>query len=403
MADRPDQFLAVDSALGYLYQVRCALLWSLQRLPTEPAFEASIETLDDVTFEANGLPQELLQTKLHKNRRANLTNASSDLWKTLRIWIAALHAGRATDTTVFYLVTTENAIEGTIAGSLGSVNRNVELALQLLEQTAQTSTSQGNATAYAAYLGKSPAERRAMVERVFIIDSAPDVSDLDKQLKAEIFHATPREHLEAFLEYLEGWWYRRTLEQLQNAEHGARISSEELEAQMSDLRGQFRIDSLPISDDLLNFELDAETAESHSDFPFVEQIRLATSHSKRIAHAIQDYYRAFEQRSRWQRQELLFVGELKTYEKRLIEEWELLFAAIEDRLGEEPTESQKKAAAQEVLSWAETGNVKARIRQDVFEPFITRGSFHILADEFRIGWHPEFKTRLQHLMERGET
>lgn len=401
MPDNPDHFSAVDSALGYLYQVRCALLWSLQRLPTEPVFEASIETLDDVTFESNGAPQELLQTKLHKDRGANLTDASSDLWKTLRIWIAALDAGQLTPTTVFYLVTTENTTEGTIAGNLKFSGRNTDVALERLEQTARTSTNQGNASAYHAYLGKTHEERRTLIERVFVIDRAPDVADLDQLLRTEIFHAISREHQDAFLEYLEGWWFRRAMEQLQNIDSGTRISSEELEAQMADLRNQFRRESLPIADDLLNYELDDETAESHSEFPFVQQIRLATSHSKRVASAIQDYYRAFEQRSRWQRQDLLFVGDLKIYEKRLMEEWGLLFASVEDRLGEEPTEADKSAAARELLSWAEIGNVSARIKQEVSEPFITRGSLHILADELRVGWHPEFRSRLQHVMTRG--
>ena len=48
----PDsRFSAADAALGYLYQVRCALLWTLQRLKTDLPFLVSIETLDDVTFE----------------------------------------------------------------------------------------------------------------------------------------------------------------------------------------------------------------------------------------------------------------------------------------------------------------------------------------------------------------
>ena len=124
MPDNPDQFSAADSALGYLYQVRCALLWSLQRLKNEAAFETSIETLDDVTFEVNGAPTELLQTKLHKNRGANLTDASSDLWKTIRIWIASLNAGEITKETVLYLVTTENAVTGTSIIPEWSINPN---------------------------------------------------------------------------------------------------------------------------------------------------------------------------------------------------------------------------------------------------------------------------------------
>jgi len=404
MPDNPDQFSAVDSALGYLYQVRCALFWSLERLPQEPVFEVSLETLDDITFETDGTPHELLQTKLHKNRGANLTDSSPDLWKTLRVWIATWDAGQINPETVLYLVTTEQAPTGSIAGLLKPTNtsRDIATVLQKLEQIALTSTNQTNTTAYKAYLRKTAQERKSLIDRVYVIDNAPDVSDLNQLLKGEIFYACQREHQDAFLEYLEGWWFRRTLEQLQDSDRRSCITSEELEAHMTDLRGQFRRDSLPIADDLLNYELDDNTADLHRDFPFVQQIRLATSHSTRIALAIQDYYRAFEQRSRWQRQDLLFVGELKTYEKRLMEEWGLLFAAVEDRLGEEATEDDKRLAAQEVLSWVETGHVQSRIKPEVSEPFITRGSLHILANELRVGWHPEFRSRIQRLLEGGK-
>ena len=47
-------FSAADSALGYLYQVRVALLWALRRLKTDDDFVISLETLDDVTFETKG-------------------------------------------------------------------------------------------------------------------------------------------------------------------------------------------------------------------------------------------------------------------------------------------------------------------------------------------------------------
>ncbi|MEI7909082.1 MAG: ABC-three component system protein [Verrucomicrobiota bacterium] len=401
MPDNPDQFSAADSALGYLYQVRCALLWSLQRLKEEVAFEASIETLDDVTFERSGTPTELLQTKLHKNRGADLSDYSPDLWKTIRIWIAELDAGAITKYTNLYLVTTENAVPETVAGNLRKEDRNIDDAINRLNAVAQTSTNQTNAAAYKAYLGKTGEERRSLVEKIVVIDGAPSIADLDGLLKNEVFFASPRIHQDAFLSYLEGWWFRRAVSQLQNIETGDRILSEELEAQMTDLRDQFKQDSLPISDDLLNYELDDATAEAHQDFPFVQQIKLATSHSKRIAAAVRDFYRAFEQRSRWQRQDLLFIGDLTVYEKGLAEEWELLFAAVEDRIGTGATEDTKKAAAQEVLSWAEIGNVSTRIKANVSEPFVTRGSLHILANQLRIGWHPEFRDRLKHILEGG--
>ena len=401
MPDHPDQFSAADSALGYLYQVRCALLWSLQRLKDEVEFEASIETLDDVTFENSGTPAELLQTKLHKNRGADLSDSSPDIWKTIRIWISALNSGAITERTNLYLVTTENAAEGTIARYLRKDDRNVDDAILRLNAVAQTSTNQTNAAAYQAYLSKTDAQRKSLVEKIVVIDRAPGIADLDELLRKEVFHAAPRIYQDAFLNYLEGWWFRRAVKQLQNVSAGDRILSEEIEAQMADLRDRFKQDSLPIADDLLNYELDDQTAEAHKDFPFVQQVKLATTHSRRIAAAVRDFYRAFEQRSRWQREDLLFVGDLNVYEKGLEEEWELVFAGVEDRLGRDATEQEKTAAAQEVLNWAEIGNVRTLIKKNVREPFVTRGSLHILANELRIGWHPEFRHLLQHILEGG--
>jgi len=57
----PTDFSATDSALGYLYQVRLALLSSLRRLSMDASFTVYFETLDDVVFEQAGTPVELLQ------------------------------------------------------------------------------------------------------------------------------------------------------------------------------------------------------------------------------------------------------------------------------------------------------------------------------------------------------
>lgn len=65
---------AASSALGYLYQVRYALLEALRRLRKEQEFLVSIETLDDVVFEEAGEAPELLQTKHHLNKVGDLTS-----------------------------------------------------------------------------------------------------------------------------------------------------------------------------------------------------------------------------------------------------------------------------------------------------------------------------------------
>ncbi len=393
-------FSAVDATMGYLYQVRSALLWALRRQKSEPDFLVSVETLDHVTFEtAGGNPTDLLQTKHHRKGSASLTDASPDLWKTLRIWFEGHASGQIPATANLYLVTTSAAPEGTAASRLRAVSRDLAAAQHTLDATAASSTNQTNVSAYAAYLKATSAKRTAILNKVIIIDAAPTVADLDSELRQEVYWAAEKEHHTAFLDRLEGWWLRRILRQLTAAPQD-RVGSVELEAQMSDLREQFKQEALPIDADLLEFTLDDATKAAHEDSTFVRQLEIIKAGKRRIAAAIRDYYRAYEQRSRWIRDELVVGLDLPKYEKRLCEEWELIFEAMRDDMGGTATNEAQEQAARSVLAWAERTTIS--IRPSVTEPFVSRGSLHMLADEARIGWHPEFRVRLESLLRAKE-
>lgn len=400
MTSRSGKFSAVDATLGYLYQARCALLWTLYRLKVEPDFLVGVETLDDVAFEtAGGDPTELLQTKHHRRGTGALTDASSDLWKTLRIWFEGLASNTIPSTARLCIVTTGTAPDGSAASRLRVKRRDVSAARQALDATAASSENTSNAAAYQAYLAATPTSRTAILERVIVLDASPTIDDLDGELRQEVYWAVGKEHHAAFLERLEGWWFRSVLRQLSGAPTN-RIGSVEVEAQMSDLREQFKEDALPIDDDLLEFSLDDTTRTAHETSTFVRQLELVQTGKRRIAAAIRDYYRAFEQRSRWLRDDLVVGMDLHKYERHLLEEWELVFEATRDELGDAAAEEAKVMAAQSVLKWAE--QTPFPIRPQVTEPFVSRGSFHMLADELRIGWHPEFQDRLAHLLTSEE-
>lgn len=393
-------FSAVDATLGYLYQVRSALLWALRRQKSEPDFLVSVETLDDVTFETvGGNPTDLLQTKHHRKGSASLTDASPDLWKTLRIWFEGHTSGHIPPTANLYLVTTSAAPDGTATSRLRGASRDLAAAQHALDATATSSTNQTNMSAYAAYLKATSAERTAILNKVIIIDAAPTVADLDGELRQEVYWATGRGHHAAFLDRLEGWWLRRILRQLTAAPQD-RVGSVELEAQMSDLREQFKQEALPIDEDLLEFTLDDATKAAHEDSTFVRQLEIIKAGKRRIAAAIRDYYRAYEQRSRWIRDDLVVGLDLAKYEKRLCEEWELVFEAMRDNVGDTATDEAQVQAARSVLAWAERTTIP--IRPSVTEPFVSRGSLHMLSDEVRIGWHPDFRARLVSLLSAKE-
>ncbi len=395
MSEGTNKYSAVDSTLGYLYQVRCALLWSLERLKVNPDFLVSIETLEDVAFETNsGDAGELLQLKHHKGGTASLTDASPDIWRTLRIWFEETDQ-TPTETNLF-LVTTGKAPPGSAASYLrNDDNRDVDSALTRLTTTAQTSTNPKNEQGIAAFLQADEGQRLQLLRRVTVIDAAPLIDDIDGKLRQEIYLVAEKGFLTQFLERLEGWWFRRVVQQLMDSPID-RIGSVELDAYIDDLRDSFKKDALPIDDDLLDFDLDETTLQAHVGSTFVLQVDLAKAGKRRIAAAVRDFYRAYEQRSRWMREELVVGMELRKYETRLIEEWELVFEATRDELGDGASEDAKAKAARSILAWAERTNLT--IRRNVTEPFVCRGSLHMLADEIRIGWHPDFDVRLAKLL-----
>lgn len=394
---RATQFSAASSIIGYLFQCRYALLESLRKLRKSEEFVVSLETLDDVVFEKNGEAPELLQLKHHINRTANLTDASPDLWKTLRIWCENFISGVIRQDSVLFLITTAVAQDGSIASYLKK--QDIPQAIERLNATAESSTNKDNQHGYEAYRSLDTNKKKMLLNSIYILDASPSITEIDLLLQQEIRFAVEQQYLSSFLQRLEGWWFRRSIKHLAK-EDDKKILGEEIDAEISNLREQFKRDNLPIDEDILNATVDAS---GYKDNAFVKQLLMISIGNSRILFAIKDYYRAFTQRSRWIREDLLLVGELECYEKRLIEEWERQFERMREELGEVATEEEKKKAAQALYNWVEF-DARFTIRQNCQEPFITRGSYQILADDDpprlpRVGWHPEFKERLQQLLE----
>lgn len=144
-----NKFDATASMVGYLYQCRFALFKAIEATCDAPGADISIERFDDVAFEQNGDPVELIQTKHHLAGKGSLSDASTDLWKTLRVWAERIAADSATViSSRFFLITTATAPSGSAASLLRVDGRNETKALALLEASAATSTSATNALAY---------------------------------------------------------------------------------------------------------------------------------------------------------------------------------------------------------------------------------------------------------------
>lgn len=393
------KFSAFGPALGYLYQARYAL-WLL--LSGDEESDLMVEGLDDIAFEKDGTPTELLQLKHHGNH-ASLTDSSPDLWGALRIWADHV-ANRRVDPkhVIFTLVTTATSTEGSICSKLHpDANRDPEIAWLSLTRVAQTSANRSLREAFVCFLSLTREEQKSLVNSLHVLDGSPNIQDVASNIKDKIKAAVARNHRDLLYERLEGWWFTKVVAHL--AHRGqSRITGFELYDTIAFLAGQFAPDALPI--DFLSSEPTSIDAQNDTRL-FVRQLRAIAVQNRRIEKAIVDYYRAFEQRSRWAREDLLIGEELEQYESKLIDEWERFSLAVADSYGGRKLhEAEWSEIGRHIYDWTQQ-TADFRLRPNVTEPYVMRGTYHILADRNPpvVWWHPKFVERLRALLPMEET
>ena len=393
MSDPHAVHSAAPSAAGYLYQARLALAEALLHAYGDLGLgiEFAIEKLDDVSFEKHGRALELLQTKHHLKKLGDLTDSSVDLWKTLRVWAeSAKDDPSLLSRTRFALFTTARAPTGSAASHLrpdGAGTRDAAMAERLLTNAGKASRNTALYKAIAAFNALTPEMRTALVGAIEIIDGAPLVADLEALIEERLRMIAPRGKVALAREQLEGWWWPRICRTLQ-AEAPGTIPLLEIEAKLDEIRDGLKRDALPL--DMENVDPLKEDLEKLEEMRFVCQLRSIGLGPARLQYAKRDFYRASTQRSQWARKNLLFDGEVSRFDSTLIEEWQPRFAKMCDGLAEGCEEADVQAAGDELYGWVEA-DARFPLRATVSR-FLNVGSFHILADSLRVGWHRDYHT-----------
>lgn len=397
-APTTDKYSAGEQGLGYIYQARLALL-NLLQLPEDTA--VFLEKDDDLDFIDVEGGKSLASLK-HKAVGDRLTDLSTDFWKSVNIWLARYKRdGRATSNLRFFLFTTGMVSTGSFLARLlpgqPVATGDVETLTELADAALAESTSRLIAPIATAFNELSDSEKQDFLERILILDSSPRIGDIPTIIRDKHMRSIRREHREFVFERLEGWWTDAVIKQLTGARMEG-IFGYEVSDRLSNFAEEYKVDNLPIT---FRGRVPGHEIDTDGDPRlFVAQLREIGISSSRIRSAILDYYRAFEQRSAWARENLLVSGEVEEYEDRLADEWNRYKDVVFERLKDDSAEDALREAGATLYNWAEfeTGKIESlRIRARVTEPYVLRGSFHILADaspEPKVYWHPRFLDRL---------
>jgi hypothetical protein len=329
--------------------------------------------------------------------KANLTDSSVDFWKTIRIWANNIIEKRVdANQTIFNLITTEKTSKSSFIFNLLNrvkTEKQVVEIIRSMDGIATTSTNETNINAYSEYLKLNHEQKKALIKNIVVVDSECDIDEITLKLRAELAFSSPPNQIENFQEILEGWWFQISIDHILGNKDC--ITFQELQYKVSDIRDSFSLDNLP-NHFGIQLEISDQEAKDLKDKTYLKQLEIITINisSNTAKRAISDFRRAFEQRSKWLRLELLSPDEQTKYDNRLYDHWKNLFDILQDECEDEELEKVREIGKKFYLNSFMKNCPQIRIREKFNEDYLTRGSFQILSDNMRIGWHPNYKDLL---------
>jgi hypothetical protein len=391
-----DQFSAQDPALGYLYQIRYAL-WLLLEAghDDQEEIEVAIEKLDDIDIKEGDGQLRLVQTKHHLSPDF-LTNACPDLWKTIRIWCTNFKSKRfQAENTILTIVTTGTAPDKSIASMLrpnAYAKRDLEMVVDQLNKVAQTSENKVNQPAYEIFKSLSREEQIVLIGRIEVLDHACPIIDLRQNITHILRYSARKENINAVYEHLVGWWDELVIKHL-HEKSASYLSHTLLTQKIDDIRKQYDENSLPINvPPPTNINVTDLGTDQRT---FIEQLKLVRIGDRRVKYAISDFYRASSQRSKWIRDLSISITDLEEFDNKLHREWGEIFGIMEEELAGETNEDMLSKKGREFYGLIMKLNFHIRTR--CTEEFITRGSYHMLANQLKLGWHLHYEDLLSQL------
>ena len=384
-------FSAKEPALGYYYQIiRGLVLLLVENRMASPCL--SFECLDDISIEDEGNVA-LYQAKLHI-KPVQLTDRSTDFWKTIRVWSEGIKNGCFNPSeTIFTLITTASIPEGSFLNLFFSdKEEDRKKIIATMESIATETTNKENKPGYDAFSALTEEQKQTLIGNIRITDSNVSIDDTMEQLKYRLELSAPIGALDSFIDSVLGWWFRNSVDMLQ-AGTKQTISKAAVNNYIQACRDQIRADALP-DEFFEKVEIDDAALEESKDKTFVKQLTLVDATKREKKTAISDYKRAYGQRSKWLRDGRVAQSEYDSFDANLQEEWQSRFDMMLDDTEGQGEEERKTAGHMFYRENYVAPQYQLPLFRNNASGYITKGSYQILSNDKTIGWHPDYKDLL---------
>lgn len=376
---------------GFDYQFDRALYWLAV---SSAGALVGIETDDDVAVR-NADSTTLLEQDKHsiKGNHA-FHDTSKALWNTLGIWLAALEDGTAPSETTRFVMVTNTLLPPCLAKEIGSASDDTSVAVCVAKLE---SINQKPPTALKATIARvlRPEARAYLLQLIRNIDvrDAEHETNHDKLRQATINHlqlpqwGTPQ--AESIADELLGWVHR-TAADLWQQQQPAWLHRDHFVNQLHAVLDRRKRERTRERAEHL-IAVTEESIGSQKGRPFVRQLHLVTDDDTVVNNSIREFIRCNIEKLRLSREGNITDDDWTAFEGTLFSRWQSIRARVIRMNGD----SVVRDVGFEIFTET-TENYRERLAGSSTEQtYLTSGSYHRLADQLSVGWHPEFATLLK--------
>jgi len=369
---------------GYLFQFDRALYWLACR-----GTKVGIETEDDVVcLETTGKTIRE-QDKCSIINTNPLSDRSKNLWKTLNIWVDAIEAGEVDlNNTEFHLVT-NNSCPECLAKQMGRAkdDDSIGLCVEKLRDLGKN-PSDSIRDYVGTVLGCNDEILKEIIRRIYFSDSETNGEENLRGHVISCLHIHEKLPSDKIINELLGWIIGRAKTLWLNGKP-AWITREEFDEYYSKISYRFseqKFIETPATDlkHLININ-----PKDHRGRVFVKQLSLLEIEDDRIRDSIRDYNFCSYERTRIAQQGSVTRGELDNFDNVLVDRWIPIFM-------KNSCMKNHPDIINGIQTYTETILHKEPLAgQSTENYYLTRGTYHMLADILDVGWHPKFKELLK--------
>ncbi len=376
---------AAGQLLGYSLQFPRALF---HLLTCSPGDCISIEVIGDVATQKadNSLITEEDKSSITAN---SVTNKSVDLWKTFYNWLKAINDDDIdVDVTKFILFCNQSGQSGIVDTFSLATNKDAAIAAIETAKNKLSDIKEGHAIwGYFDYTINTHQKLLVEVIQRFELQVGKGASydGLRKELRKK--QIAPSQ-VEFVLHSLSGWLQENILEKIA-AKNSAIVSWDEYDKKFQVLFDRSR------RRELIDFTLqtmpDSDEINSHLKIrpTYIRQLDIIGMNDDEVVRAVSDYMRAEINRAKWIEDEIIDENVAQEFENKLSSYWRNQGKKIELT---QPSLSQKNRGQ---LLHSDCMMRRETIR-DMAPPDSTiSGTYHALADNPVLGWHPDWEKKLK--------